>query len=199
MSKRFAMVVSSLILSAGVALADTYQIDPAHTTVGFSIKHMVINNVHGRFADFKGTVEYDGKDVASVKASGTIEAKSVDTGIKQRDDHLRSPDFFDVAKYPEISFSGQKVQKQGDRYVLVGKFTMHGVTKDVSLPVTVNGPIVDPYGKSRIGIEIITTLNRQDYGINWSKTLDNGGLVVGDDVKIEISAEAVKQVPEAKK
>lgn len=175
--------------------SDVYQVDPQHTDIGFSIRHMVINNVKGSFKDFAGTIEYDGKDPLTIKASGTIKATSIDTAIAARDEHLRGPDFFDVAKYPEIAFKSERVEKQGDGYVLTGKFTMHGITKELSLPFTISGPIVDPYGKSRIGIEAVTTVNRQDYGINWSKTLDNGGLMVADEVKIEINAEAVKQEP----
>jgi len=187
-----AFVLAATTLALG---ADVYQIDPQHTDVGFSIRHMVINNVKGSFKDFAGTIEYDGKDPLALKAGGTIKVASIDTGIAQRDEHLRSPDFFDVAKFPEILFQGERVEKQGDGYALIGKFTMHGVTKEISMPFTISGPIVDPYGKTRIGIETSLTLNRQDYGVNWSKTLDNGGLVVGNDVKIEIGAEAVKQDP----
>jgi len=186
----FVLAVSTLAFGA-----DVYQIDPQHTDVGFSIRHMVINNVKGSFKDFVGTIEYDGKDPLTIKANGTIKVASIDTGIAQRDEHLRSPDFFDVEKYPDIKFQGERVEKQGEGFALIGKFTMHGVTKEISMPFTISGPIVDPYGKTRIGIETGMTLNRQDYGVNWSKTLDNGGLVVGDDVKIEINAEAVKQEP----
>lgn len=192
------MVVAFLLAGGVVAMgADLYQVDPAHTEVGFSVRHMVINNVKGSFKDFAGTVEYDGKDLMSVKAGGSIKAGSIDTGIAGRDEHLRGPDFFDVAKYPEITFQSERVEKQGEGYVLIGKFTMHGVTKEIALPFTITGPIKDPYGKTRIGIETSLTLNRKDYGINWSKTLDNGGLVVADEVKVEIGAEAVKQEAEA--
>jgi polyisoprenoid-binding protein YceI len=197
MAIRMTGFVLALVLSVSTAAigADVYQIDPQHTDVGFSIRHMVINNVKGSFKGFAGTIEYDGKDPLTIRAGGTIKVASVDTGIAGRDEHLRGADFFDVAKYPEISFQGERVEKQGDGYALIGKFTMHGVTKEISMPFTVSGPIVDPYGKTRIGIETSLTLNRQDYGVNWSKTLDNGGLVVGNDVKIEIGAEAVKQDP----
>ena len=184
-----------LAVSTSAIGADVYQIDPQHTDVGFSIRHMVINNVKGSFKDFAGTIEYDGTDPLTINAGGTIKAASIDTGIAGRDEHLRGADFFDVAKFPEITFQGERVEKQGDGFALIGKFSMHGVTKDISMPFTISGPIVDPYGKTRIGIETSLILNRKDYGINWSKTLDNGGLVVGDEVKIEIGAEAVKQEP----
>lgn len=198
MTVRVAGFALAFVLAAGSPAlgADVYQVDPQHTDVGFSIRHMVINNVKGSFRDFAGTIEYDGKDPLTLKAGGTIKVASIDTGIAGRDEHLRGPDFFDVGKYPEITFQGERVEKQGDGYALIGKFTMHGVTKEIALPFTLSGPIVDPYGKTRIGIESSLTLNRQDYGINWSKTLDNGGLMVGNDVKIEIGIEAVRQEAE---
>ena len=197
MTTRRTGFILACVLAAGIAWGDdVYQIDPAHSVVGFSIRHMVINNVKGSFNDFAGTIEYDGKDPLSLKASGTIQVKSVDTGIAGRDDHLRGADFFDVAKFPEITFQSERVEKQGEGYALIGKFTMHGVTKEIALPFTVNGPIADMQGKSRIGIESSLTLNRQDYGLNWSKALDNGGLVVGDEVKIELGMEAVLQEAE---
>ncbi len=192
------MIARSILLSfalifATAAAADTYQVDPYHTRVGFSIRHMVINNVDGSFKEFTGKIEYDGKDLATFNASGTIRAASIDTAIQGRDDHLRGPDFFDVAKFPEITFAGKKVEQKGGGYVLVGDFTMHGVTKEIELPLTVTGPIKDMEGKQRIGLETGLTINRKDYGINWSKVMDNGGLVVGDEVKIQINAEAVAE------
>ena len=188
------MVLAAVgFLVAGVASADVYKIDAAHTTVGFTIRHMVINNVVGSFKQFEGTFEYDGADVATMKLSGKIQAASIDTGIAARDEHLRGPDFFDVAKYPEITFQSARVEKQGDQYMMYGSFTMHGVTKEIVMPLTITGPITDPWGKVRVGLETSLTINRKDYGINWSQTLDNGGLVVADEVKIQIGAEAVKE------
>ena len=193
-TRMYGLVVAFFLAVSTIALGtDVYQVDPAHTDVGFSIRHMVINNVKGSFKEFNGTIEYDGKDPLSLKASGAIQVKSVDTGIAGRDDHLRGPDFFDVAKFPEITLQGERVEKRGDGYVLIGKFTMHGVTKEIALPFTVNGPITDMQGKQRIGVESSLTLNRQDYGLSWSKMLDNGGLVLADEVKIELGIEAVKK------
>jgi polyisoprenoid-binding protein YceI len=192
-------VLAALLASVLAAAADTYDIDAYHTMVGFSIRHLVINNVKGVFKEFSGTVEYDGKDLSTFNARGTIKVASVDTAIAGRDEHLRGPDFFDAAKYPDITFAGKRVERQGEGYALIGDFTMHGVTKEIALPLTVAGPIVDPQGKTRIGLETTLTINRQDYGINWSKTLDNGGLMIGNDVKIEINAEAVKKEPDPAK
>jgi polyisoprenoid-binding protein YceI len=200
MTFRMAGFVSALVLAVSAVAfgSDVYQIDPQHTDVGFSIRHMVINNVKGSFKAFVGTIEYDGKDLMSLKAEGTIQVKSIDTGIEKRDEHLRSPDFFDVAKFPEIVFQGERVEKQGEGFALIGKFTMHGVTKEITIPFTLTGPVKDPWGQTRIGMEAHLTLNRQDYGVNWNKTLDNGGVLVGDEVKIEINSEAVKQDPAKK-
>jgi polyisoprenoid-binding protein YceI len=195
MRNRHGFIVWVVMMFTGVAVGfgtDVYHVDSQHTTVGFSIRHMVINNVKGSFKDFTGTIRYDGKDPLTIQAGGTIKVASIDTGIQGRDEHLRGPDFFHVSQYPDIVFQSERVEKQGNGYSLIGKFTMHGVTKEIALPFTVSGPVVDPWGKTRIGIEAGMTLNRQDYGIKWNKTLDNGGLLVGDDVKIEINAEAAQ-------
>jgi len=126
------------------------------------------------------------------EAKGTIQTKSVDTGNAMRDKDLRSPNFFDAEKYPTITFQSKKAEKKGDQTVLVADFTMHGVTKELSLPVTLKGPIKDPWGNDRIGLEAKATLNRKDYGLSYNKALETGGLVVGDEVTIEINAEAIK-------
>jgi polyisoprenoid-binding protein YceI len=174
-----------------VRAADTYQVDPAHSSVGFSITHMVINEVKGRFTEFAGTIAMNGGDIAEIK--GTIQTKSIDTSIAKRDDHLRSKDFFDVATHPTITFTSKKVERKGDRQFVTGDYTMHGVTKEVTIPVTVRGPIKDMAGKDRIGLKGKLELNRKDYGLTWSRTLETGGLVVADEVEIELNAEAVKQ------
>ena len=170
--------------------ADTYNIDPAHSTVGFAVTHMVINTVHGKFNEFSGTVTLEGNAIKS--ASGTIQTKSVDTGVERRDGDLRSPNFFDASKYPTITFQSKRAEKQGAEAVLVGDFTMHGVTKELTLPVTLKGPIKDPWGNTRIGLQARTKLNRKDYGLKYNQALETGGLVVGDEIELEINAEAVK-------
>lgn len=185
----FGTIVSIASLCAASA-ADTYKIDPAHSTVGFSVTHMVINTVHGKFDSFSGFVVVDGKTIQS--ARGTMETKSVDTGVAMRDKDLRSPNFFDAEKYPEITFVSKGATQKDGETVLTGEFTMHGVTKELSLPVKMTGPIQDPWGNTRIGLSARTTLNRKDYGLNYSKTLEAGGLVVGNEIEIEINAEATK-------
>jgi polyisoprenoid-binding protein YceI len=186
-----------LLLSTSVALlalqtlaADTYKIDPNHSSVGFGVSHMVINTVHGKFNDFNGTITLDGKSVTDAK--GTIQTKSIDTGVAGRDKHLKSPDFFDVEKYPTITFVSKKAEAKDGQTVLVGDFTMHGTTKEISLPVTVKGPIKDMMGMERIGLHAKTTINRKEYGLGWNKALEAGGVVVGEEVELEINAEATK-------
>lgn len=188
------------ILAGTTAFAlDTYKVDPAHSTIGFSIDHLVINTVHGRFRQFDGSIAVDPDSGNALKeASATIQTKSIDTDIPKRDDHLRSPDFFDAEKFPTIAFEAKEVKKDGNQQVLVGKFTLHGVTKDVSLPVSVKGPIKDPWGNTRVGLEVNTKLNRKDYGLTWNKVLEAGGLMVGEDVTIQINAEFVKQAADKK-
>lgn len=187
------VVFLALALAATALYAEVYEIDVSHTTVGFSVSHMVLSNVEGRFKEFSGTVEFDGTTPESLRAKGTVKVASIDTDNKMRDDHLRGPDFFDATQFPDILFDGTRVEQDAGRNVLVGNFTMRGVTKEIRLPFVIKGPITDPYGKKRIGLETSLTINRQDYGVKWSKTMDNGGLVVGDDVTIRINAEAVLQ------
>ena len=172
------------------AFADTYNLDPAHSTIGFAVSHLVINTVHGKFDEFSGSVTVEDNQLKDAK--GTIQTKSVDTGVQMRDKDLRSPSFFDAEKYPTITFQTKKAEKQGAETKVTGDFTMHGVTKEISLPLKVKGPIKDPWGNSRIGLEGKLKLNRKDYGLTYNKTLETGGLVVGDEVEIEINAEAVK-------
>jgi polyisoprenoid-binding protein YceI len=177
---------------------DTYKVDPAHSSIGFAIDHMVINTVHGRFRQFDGSIAVDPENGNALKeASATIQAKSIDTDIAKRDDHLRSADFFDVEKFPTITFEGKEVKKEGNDQVLVGKFTMHGVTKEVLLPFKLKGPI-QAMGSTRLALAVNVKLNRKDYGLTWNKVIEAGGLAVGDEVTIQIDAEFVKESGERK-
>jgi polyisoprenoid-binding protein YceI len=182
-------LLAALVLKNSNA-SETYNIDPVHSTVGFGVSHMVINTVHGKFNEFTGTVVVDGKGLQEAK--GTVQTKTIDTGVAARDKDLRSASFFDVEKFPTITFQTKKTEQKGNDTVLVGDFTMHGVTKEISLPVKLSGPIKDPWGNNRVGLQAKTKLSRKDYGLTYSKTLETGGLVVGDEVEIEINAEAVK-------
>lgn len=186
-----ALLVS--VLAGASPAADKYALDPSHSSVGFAVKHMVVAKVKGYFDDYTVTILYDDKDITKSSVEVAIKTASIDTKNAKRDEHLRSPDFFDAAKYPEITFKSKRIEKSGEGYVAVGDLTMRGVTKEIQLPFTFAGVITDPYGNTRLGLSAATKLNRQDYGLSWSKTLDNGGLVVSDDVEIEIETEAVKE------
>ena len=192
-TKRIMLGVASALAFATVMVsAASYQVDTVHSTVGFAIKHLGISEVRGDFTKFTGTIDYDAAKPEEFKASGTVDVASINTGNKMRDDHLRSGDFFDAAKFPEIKFAVSSVQKDASGWVVKGQFTMHGVTKEIALRGELAGPIQDPMGKTRIGITAATTLNRQDYGLTFNKTLDKGGLMIGNDVKISLNIEAVQ-------
>jgi polyisoprenoid-binding protein YceI len=189
-TKTLVAVLFSSLLACRAFAADTYHLDPNHSRVGFSVSHLVINNVHGKFNEFSGTVVVDNNAVKEAK--GTIEVKSIDTGIAKRDDHLRTPEFFDAEKYRTITFVSKRAEKKGDENVLIGDFTMHGVTKEISLPVKLSGPITDPWGGTRIGLHAKTKLSRKEFGVSYNATSKTGSAVVGDEIEIEISAEAVR-------
>lgn len=173
-----------------------YNIDPAHSIIGFSIRHLEIAWVEGRFKDFKGTVRFDESDVTKSTVEFSAKIESIDTGVEPRDKHLRTADFFDAAKYPEMTFKSTRVERKGgDKYVLHGDFTLKGVTKPVALPFTVTGAIKDPWGNTRFGVSAQTKIDRRDYGITWGKALENGGFDVGNEVTIDLQLEAVKPAP----
>jgi len=184
------LTATALLALSHATAADNYKIDPAHSSVGFSVRHMGVSNVKGHFDEFVGSLVVDNGSIQA--ATATIQVKSVNTGIEKRDNHLRTADFFEAAKYPEITFKSKKVEKSGDQSILIGDFTMRGVTRELRLPVTLSGPVKDPQGNSRIGLEAKTTVNRKDYGMKFNAVMETGGLMVGDEVTIEINAEAVK-------
>jgi polyisoprenoid-binding protein YceI len=192
----FRKLLTVAALAAAVALpvqaADTYNVDPGHSDVGFSIRHLV-TQVRGKFDDYKGTIQLDPAKMENSSVDFTIKAASINTGNADRDKHLRTADFFNVEKFPEITFKSKSVKATGkDQYAVTGTFTMHGVSKELTLPVTFGGTAKDPWGGQRAGFSTSTTLNRKDYGIEWNKALDSGGALLGDDVKISIDLEAVK-------
>lgn len=194
--KRFLVFILSLALLAPFnVLAATYSLDPAHTTIGFKVKHLMITNVKGVFEKFTGAVVIDEKDITKSKVNVSIEIASINTNIAKRDEHLRSGDFFDAAKYPVMTFDSTRVERTGaDKLKVTGNLTVRGVTKQVVM--TVEGPtgeIKSPFGDLRRGASATATVNRQDFGVSWNKKLDGGGFVVGDDVSISIDTELVKQ------
>jgi polyisoprenoid-binding protein YceI len=195
MNRRLFAAAVLTTLAALPLRAETFVIDPTHSEVSFQIRHMV-SNVRGRFNDFAGTVNMDPKNLPGSSVEFHIKATSIDTNVADRDKHLRSADFFDVEKYPEITFKSKSIKPAGkDKYNVTGALTMHGVTKDVTLPVTFLGEGKDPWGGTRAGFETATTLDRKAYGIVWNKAIDNGGVLLGDDVKIEINLETKKDAP----
>ena len=194
--KRCASLALALVLTLGFAggvwSADTYVVDGAHAYVGFTISHLVINRVRGTFNDFTGTIVYDADDVTKSSMSGAINVASIDTAHQKRDKDLRGESFFEVDKYPQITFETTRVEAGGDSPVLHGILTMHGVSKEVAFPFLVTG-IVEFAGETRLGFEAQLELNRQDYGISYSRLMDNGGLVVGNEVSIELRGIAIKK------
>lgn len=197
--KLFAAAALAAFVSIPAFAADVYNIDASHSEVSFQIRHMV-TQVRGRFNDFKGTVNLDPANLAKSSVEFRVKATSIDTGLADRDKHLRAEDFFDVEKHPEIVFKSTSIKPTGkDTYAVTGDFTMRGVTKKITLPVTFLGSAKDPWGNVRAGFETAATINRKDYGMNWNTALDNGGVILGDDVKIAINLEAIQAKDEAKK
>jgi len=182
-----------LVLGFGtVAAQGTYGIDTAHSSVGFKVRHLV-SKVSGGFNDFDGTIVADFGNLDSSSVEFTIQATSIDTKNEKRDGHLRSADFFDVEKYPEISFKSSKITKiDGDSYAVTGILTMHGVSKETILTVDYLGEMT-AMGGTRAGYELTTTITRKDFGVSWNRALDAGGFVLGDDVEININLEVIKQ------
>jgi polyisoprenoid-binding protein YceI len=186
------LVAAAVSVPAGAA--DTFVVDTAHTEIGFTVSHMVLSKVKGKFTDFEGTITHDPDDMTKSSVELTIQAASIDTNNDERDTHLRSPDFFDVDQNPLITFKSTEVAERGDGWVASGPFTMHGVTRQVELPFTITGIITDPWGNRRMGVEVEPfTLDRTDYGVSWSKTLDTGGLMVGHEVLVELSVQAIEK------
>jgi polyisoprenoid-binding protein YceI len=172
----------------------TYQIDPTHSSAHFSIRHMMISNVRGAFTKVSGTVLLDSENPANSKADASIEVASIDTREPQRDAHLKSADFFDAEKYPLIAFHAKQIDGSGSEWKLRGDLTIHGVTKEISLDV--DGPTPetkDPWGNVRIGATATGKLNRKDFGLGWNAALEAGGVLVGEEVKLTIDVEAVRQ------
>ena len=180
-----------LPVEAGAETA-RWEIDPDHSLIEFRVAHMVVSKTAGRFTDYKGFVDMD-TDAKTIQAiEATINATSVNTNHDKRDAHLRNPDFLDVKQYPTMTYTMKRANKQGDTYTIVGDFTLRGVTKEVTLVSTFNGVAKDPWGGTRAGFSAEGKLNRKDFGMTWDKTLDNGGLIVGNEVHIRLDIECIK-------
>lgn len=190
---RTILAALAVAVFAASARATTYEIDQAHSQVSFRVRHLV-GKVPGRFTSFSGTIVYEPGKPQTWQATAKIDPASINTDNEKRDAHLRSPDFFDAAKCPEMSFKSTKVS--GGK--LLGELTMHCVTKPVALDLAVGGTGKDPWGGERSGFSAKTTLNRKDFGINFNKVLDNGGLMLGEDVEVVIDIEAAVKKPSSK-
>ena len=190
-------LITTLVLVLGfgastTAAQDVFTIDPNHSSVAFKVRHLV-SKVGGGFTDFGGTItaDFSNLDVSGVQFS--IQAASLDTRNEDRDGHLRSPDFFDVEKFPEITFASNKITKiDSDSFAVAGTLKMHGVSKPITLTVDYLGEM-NAMGGTRAGYELSTTLDRKDWGISWNRALDSGGLILGDDVEVNINLEVIKQ------
>jgi polyisoprenoid-binding protein YceI len=187
--------VAALFLAAGSAFTQTtYQIDSTHSSAQFSVRHMMISNVHGQFNKVTGTVIYDANNLAASKVDAVIDTTTVDTQDQKRDGHLKSPDFLDAAKYPTMTFSSKHFTNANGKLQIQGDLTLHGVTKAVVLDVDGPSPeIKDPYGMFRRGVTATTHLNRKDFGLVWNAAVEGGGVVVGDEVAITIELEGVRR------
>lgn len=191
--KTLLVALSVLALSTGALASDTYKIDVDHSLVGFKIRHFV-TKVQGKFTSFDGEIKLDTKNLKELSADAAIDASSINTDNKKRDDHLRSPDFFDVKKFPKLTFKSKKTTDLGNgKFKMDGDLTLHGVTKPITLEGEFTGTAKDPWGNTRAGLTAQTKINRKDYGIVWNKTLDAGGMMLGDDIDISIEIEAIKK------
>ena len=190
--KTFAKEMPGTDIKYTTIASGRYDFDVAHGIIGFGVQHLGIALVEGRFKDFSGFINFDEKDVTRSTVEFTAKVASIDTGVAPRDTHLKSADFFEAEKFPEMKFKSTKVEKKDKKLLLTGDLTIKGVTRQVSLPFTLTGAVTDPWGGTRFGIEASTTLNRRDYGINYGNMLPSGALDVANDVRIDLHIEAVK-------
>jgi polyisoprenoid-binding protein YceI len=188
---RFLVLNALIALVAVPATAGTWSIDTGHSVMNFKVRHL-FSKTGGSFDQWEGTLEFDGVHPASLGAEVTIQTASINTANADRDGHLKSPDFFDVEQYPTIRFVSKTYEHSEDGWALVGDFTMHGVTKEIAIPFEYHGSGKDPWGNRRAGFSASFTINRKDFGIEWNKTLDAGGVMLGDEVVIELEIEAVE-------
>ena len=187
----------AVVLAPGFARAATYEIDPAHTSAQFTVRHMMVSNVRGELGKVTGTLKLDDKDVRKSTVEATVDVASISTREPKRDEHLKSAEFFDVAKFPTVTFKSTRVEPlAAGKLKVTGNLTMHGVTREVVLDVEGPTPEVkDPWGNVKVGYTATTKLNRKDFGLTWNKSPDAGGVVLGDDVPVTIDLELQKKAP----
>jgi polyisoprenoid-binding protein YceI len=189
------LILTAALTASSFAFASTWDIESGHAAANFSVKHLGISSVNGTLGDVTGKVEVDDKDVTKSKVEASVDLKGVNTKQPKRDDHLRSPDFFDVEKFPTLTFKSTKVEKgEGSKLKITGDLSIHGVTKSVVLDGELSGEVANPFsGAKTRGFQGMTMVNRKDFGLTWNKTLEAGGLLVGEEVKVVIDAEVVKK------
>jgi polyisoprenoid-binding protein YceI len=191
---KLTLTAVSAFALALTASAATYQIDSSHSSSSFKVRHMMISNVTGEFGKTAGTIEFDPANVAVTKINATIDATTINTREAKRDAHLKSADFFEVEKYPTITFASKKVERTGDnKYKVTGDLNLHGVTREVVLNVETSPEVKDARGGLRIGANGTTRINRKDFGLTWNRALETGGMVVSEEVDITIDVQLVKQ------
>ena len=184
--------MSAVETAPAIGSKTTWKLDPSHTLVEFSAKHLMITTVKGRFTDVEGVIHAEDKDIKNSSVEATLKAATIDTRTEQRDNHLRSADFLDVENFPAITFKSTAIEGNKHEFKLIGDLTIRGVTKPITLDVTYEGQTKDPWGGERIGFSASGKIDRRDFGLTWNVVLEAGGLTVGNDIKINIEVEAVK-------
>jgi polyisoprenoid-binding protein YceI len=200
MRTKLGSVAGWMLIAAGFATAvasaqtTTWKIDPAHSEADFAVRHMGISTVHGHFGNVNGILVLNDADITKSTVTATVDTTTIDTGVAARDTHLKSADFFDVTKFPTMTFVGKQITKSGGKLEITGDLTLHGITKSVTLDAdSPSKEQLDPYGMTRIGFSMTTSIHRQDFGLVWQGTLKSGDVAVGDDVKVELDVELIKQ------
>lgn len=196
-SVAFILTLALMIVSAAGVRADSWSFDKVHSSIGFSVRHMVISKTNGSFGDYSGKVVFDGKNVENGSVEITIQMNSLDTKNEKRDGHLKSPDFLDAEKFPTMTFVSKKISKKsGNYYDIVGDLTLKGVTREVTLNSEFYGSLDDPMGNTKAGFSAKTTINRQDFNVSFDSALKDGSLIVGNDVEITLDIELIKNTGE---
>ena len=193
MFKKIITISAAMIFVAQIAAAATYQIDPVHSQVEFTVDHLVVFKVNGAFNEYQGEIVADSASKSLTSAKAEIKVASIDTREPKRDGHLLSPDFFDAENHPLMTFTSKRVEGSGDDITVVGDLTIRGTAKEVTLKGSYRGENTDPWGNVRAGFSASTVINRHDYGLSWNKALETGGFVVGDDVTIRLEVQGVRQ------
>ena len=192
---KFMIITACLFLTClpNQAKAAVYEIDGAHSQIGFAVKHLIVSKTRGAFSAYSGSVEYDPNDLSTFHAQCSIDANSIDTNNTGRDNHLKGTDFLDTASFPQITFQGTQLTASSGSYQLTGDLTIRGITQKITLDVEISGPIASPFGGDVIGISGTAKINRQDFGVKWNKAMDTGGFVVDDIVELNIDIEGHKK------